>query len=101
MNPLYSLAYVGYVSLHSAPCPDFMQAPAFTPIYRLVRIAGDGIQPARDRGCYWATVLEARELLCDTLNDASTKLVRFDIGNVSSCRNGGLHRACQSVLETI
>jgi hypothetical protein len=40
--------------------------------------------PARERDCHWATVQESKEQLRSTSNDASTKLLRLDIKNVSA-----------------
>jgi hypothetical protein len=52
----------------------------------LIRLSGKGLQPARERDCHWATLLETSEQLGSTSNNASTKLLRLDMTNVSICR---------------
>ena len=61
----------------------FMQPPPFKAQWNLFRLSGDGLQPARERGCHWANVKEAKELLGQTNKDTSTRLIRFNIENVS------------------
>lgn len=68
------------------PMSDGSRPPPFVPEYTLVSISGEGLKPARERRCHWATVLEAREALPGPEGGASTKLVRLDIGGVS-CGN--------------
>jgi hypothetical protein len=60
-----------------------LQPPAFKTSWVLIRLSGKGLQPARERDCHWATLLESKEQLRSTGNDASTKLLRLDIKNVS------------------
>ena len=75
-SPLYLLSTLN-------PLP-MLQSPQWTPQFKLFTLQGDGLQPARERGCHWAQVVECSELLTDPEGAESTRLVRLDIANVSA-----------------
>lgn len=59
------------------------QVPEFEPHFRVIQLSGEGMRPAKDRSCHWATIVGADELLPKPGKDASTRLLRMDIRNVS------------------
>jgi hypothetical protein len=74
-----------------------LQPPPFKTSWVLIKLSGKGLQPARERDCHWATLLETQEQLRSTSNDASTKLLRLDIKNVSGLGPEACHASALGV----
>ncbi len=86
---------------HSLLLGCLVQPPEFHQEYRLVQLQGDGLQHAPERNCHWATVIESQELLTDAADGSSTKLVRLDISEVRSSRQGHCREHACSILTLV
>ena len=47
-------------------------------------LSGEGLHPAKEKGCHWATVIDSKELLTQPREGASTRLLTLNIQNVSA-----------------